>query len=469
MQSTGFINEANEALKSPRLRARYLLTLKGVEFDDEIDTTSDGMFLMQQMEWREELAEVSEQADPLSALESLEDEINQATKKDVEQLTSLLKSEQDEANLKAADVIRQLKFLNKMMAEIGGFIDVEDSRPLPSIEWRLKVNREKAAQYGADVTLLGNTVKMLTNGILLAEYRPDDAEEELEIRLRFPAEDRNLEQLGRMRVPSIHGPVPINNFVTFEQAQKTGIINRTDGNRVIMIKAGVQPDLLPDAQVNKMKAALSTQTLPDGITIKFKGQDEDMQESMVFLISAFLSAIFLMVVILVTQFNSFYQAALVLSAIIFSTAGVLIGLLLTGQAFGVVMGGIGVIALAGIVVNNNIVLIDTFNDLKNKGLPSKEAILRTGAQRMRPVLLTSVTTVLGLLPMVFALTIDITGRHISVGAPSAQWWTQLSSAIAGGLTFATILTLFLTPCLLIIGDNVSTWYQQRLTAKNSAT
>jgi len=350
--------------------------------------------------------------------------------------------------------------LRETLDAVGGFVDVEDSRPLPSIEWRLKVDRQKAAQYGADVSLLGNAVTMITNGILLAEYRPDDAEEELEIRLRFPKSERNLEQLNRLRVPSSNGPVPISNFVTFEPAQKTGVINRTDGRRVLMIKAGVAPGLLPDAQVNTLKDALMNETLPEGVYVGFKGQDQDMQESMIFLVNAFITAIFLMLLILVTQFNSFYQAVLVLSAIVFSTAGVLLGLLVTGQAFGVVMGGIGVIALAGIVVNNNIVLIDTFNDLKKKGLPAKEAILRTAAQRMRPVLLTSVTTVLGLLPMVFALTIDIVGRDLSVGAPSAQWWTQLSSSIAGGLTFATVLTLFLTPCLLMLGENVSEWRKQ---------
>ena len=348
--------------------------------------------------------------------------------------------------------------LRAAMDDIGGFVDVEDSRALPSIEWRLKVDRQKAAQYGADVALLGNAVTMITNGIKLAEYRADDAEEELEIRLRFPRSKRNLEQLNLLRVPSADGAIPISNFVTFEPAQKTGVINRTDGKRVLSIKAGVEPDILPDEQVSKMKQAIAGLSLPEGAQVVFKGQDQDMQETMSFLVGAFGIAIFLMIIILVTQFNSFYQAALVLSAIVFSTAGVLLGLLVTGQAFGVVMGGIGLIALAGIVVNNNIVLIDTYNDLKNKGLSANEAILRTAAQRMRPVLLTSITTVLGLLPMVFALTIDIVGRDLSVGAPSAQWWTQLASAIAGGLTFATILTLFLTPCLLMLGENVSAWY-----------
>jgi len=355
---------------------------------------------------------------------------------------------------------KSVKQLREMLDKIGGFVDVEDTLPLPSIEWRLKVDREKAAQYGADITLLGNAVTMITNGILLAEYRPDDAEEELEIRLRFPKSERNLEQLNRLRVPSDNGPVPISNFVTFSPAQKTGVINRTDARRVMMVKAGVQPGLLADDQVNKIKEAMKNASIPEGINVRFKGQDQDMQESMTFLVNAFLTAIFLMMIILVTQFNSFYQAGIVLSAIVFSTAGVLLGLLITGQTFGVVMGGIGVIALAGIVVNNNIVLIDTYNDLRKAGMGIEEAVLRTGAQRMRPVLLTSLTTVLGLLPMVFALTIDIIGRDLSVGAPSAQWWTQLASAIAGGLTFATVLTLFLTPCLLVLGERLTAWREK---------
>jgi len=350
--------------------------------------------------------------------------------------------------------------IRQLLDEVGGFIDIEDSRPLPSIEWRLKVDRQKAAQYNADITLLGNTISMITNGAILAEYRPDDVEEELEIRLRLPKAERTLDQLKNLRVPTNNGPVPISNFVSFQPAQKTGQINRANGKQVMTVKADITNGLLADDQVNKIKAALKNNTMPQGVYINFKGQDEDMQETMTFLVSAFATAIFLMMIILVTQFNSFYQAGLVISAIIFSTAGVLLGLLVTSQAFGVVMGGIGVIALAGIVVNNNIILIDTYNDIRKQGLPATEAILRTAAQRMRPVLLTSITTVLGLIPMMFALTIDVLGRNLNVGAPSAQWWTQLASAIAGGLTFATILTLFLTPCLLMLGDNISNKFAQ---------
>jgi multidrug efflux pump len=332
---------------------------------------------------------------------------------------------------------------------------------LPGIEWRLKVDREKAARNGADVAVLGEAVSMLTNGIFVAEYRPDDADEEVEIRLRLPLAERNLEQLNRLRVPTDKGQVPIGNFVSFEPAQKIGNLNRTDGRRVLEIQADVAEGLLVDDQVRKLKTAVAETDLDPTVTVRFKGQDADQREAGNFLIKAFFIAIFMMVAILVTQFNSFYQTALVLSAIVFSTAGVMIGLLATDQPFGIVMCGIGIIALAGIVVNNNIVLIDTYNDLRSRGQPAKEAILRTAAQRMRPVLLTSITTVLGLMPMVFSLSIDIIGQDVSVGAPSTQWWTQLSSSIAGGLAFATMLTLVLTPCLLMLGDNVAVWWHGR--------
>ncbi|WP_334065666.1 efflux RND transporter permease subunit [Alteromonas genovensis] len=457
----------NRLLDIPELKSVYSRTLgAGNQNSDNLPDDAIGVIQLELINWRErppakEIVPILREKAagiPGIKVQVREQESGPSSGKPVQIEVS---------GLNTVSLEKAVAELRKTLDAIGGFTDVEDSRPLPSIEWRLKVDRQKAAQYGADVSLLGNAVTMITKGILLTEYRPDDAEEELEIRLRFPRNERNLEQLNQLRVPSDSGPVPISNFVTFEPAQKTGVINRTDGQRVMMVKAGVQPNLLPDAQINKIKKAISEQTLPEGVQIGFKGQDEDMQEAMLFLINAFVIAIFLMIVILVTQFNSFYQAALVLSAIVFSTAGVLLGLLVTGQAFGVVMGGIGVIALAGIVVNNNIVLIDTYNDLRKKGLPATEAILRTGAQRMRPVLLTSITTVLGLLPMVFALTIDIIGRDLSVGAPSAQWWTQLASAIAGGLTFATILTLFLTPCLLKLGDNVSSWWQKKTLIKPS--
>jgi multidrug efflux pump len=162
-----------------------------------------------------------------------------------------------------------------------------------------------------------------------------------------------------------------------------------------------------------------------------------------------------MAIILVTQFNSIYQAGLILTAVVFSTGGVLLGHLIMDKPFGVIMSSVGVITLAGIVVNNNIVFIDTYNVLRSRGELAYDAILRTCAIRLRPVMLTTVTTIVGLMPMVLGVNINLIDRNVSIGAPSSQWWTQLASSVAGGLAFATILTLLLTPSLLMIQANVS--------------
>lgn len=346
--------------------------------------------------------------------------------------------------------------IREMMAGIGGFTDVTDTRPLPGVEVSIKVNRAEAARFGADVSMLGQAVQLLTQGITVATYRPDDIDGSLDIRVRFPREDRSLAELGNLRVPTSAGLVPISNFVTFAPSERTGTIRRVDERRVVTIEANVGPGLLVNDQIALLQTALAAADLPENVAYAFGGEAEDQAEAMTFLASAFGAAILLMLVILVLQFNNFYQAFIVMSAIIFSIAGVLFGLIVTGRPFGVVMGGIGVIALAGIVVNNNIVLIDTYNDLKRQGRSPLEAALRTGAQRLRPVMLTSVTTVLGLMPMVIGLNLNFFTREIVYGAPSTQWWTELSSAIAGGLVIATLLTLIVTPAMLMLGEKRAT-------------
>ncbi len=346
-------------------------------------------------------------------------------------------------------LVEGVEHLREGMEAVGGFVDVEDDRPLPGVEMRLEVDHREAARFGADVNLLGRAVQMLTRGLALGGYRPEDADEEVDIRVRFPFDERNIAQLVNLRVPTRAGLVPVQNFVEFVPAPRTGIINRVDGRRTLSVKADVAAGQLVDDRLRQLEAWLADHPLPEDTELSVRGQQEDQAEAGRFLAMAFLMAIVLMVLILVTQFNSFYQALLVLSAIVFSTSGVLAGLLLRAEAFSVVMSGIGVIALAGIVVNNNIVLIDTYNQLRRAGIDATEAALRTGAQRLRPVLLTTVTTVLGLAPMIFALTIDFAGREFSVGAPSTQYWVQLATAIAGGLLVATPLTLLFTPAMLV--------------------
>jgi multidrug efflux pump len=355
-----------------------------------------------------------------------------------------------------------VEMIRRKLETVEGLIDVEDNRPIPGIEWELDVDRAQAGRFGADIVQVGNVVQLVTNGIKVDEYRPDDADEEIDIRVRFPLDERNISQLDQLRVQTAQGLVPISNFVTLSAKPKTGTVERTDGRRQITVKAGVAEGVLPDDKVREIRAWLAGVDINPLVRVRFKGEDEEQKRAQEFLGKAFGVALFIMAIILITQFNSFYRAFLILSAVIMSTIGVVLGLIITGQSFGIVMTGIGIIALAGIVVNNNIVLIDTYARLKNAGMPAIEAVLRTGAQRLRPVLLTTVTTIFGLLPMVFQVNIDFLTREISTGAPSTQWWVQLSTAVVFGLGFATILTLVVTPCMLALGARVSERFQGRL-------
>lgn len=345
--------------------------------------------------------------------------------------------------------------LRQALQQKNYFINIEDDGAKPGVEWQFKINRADAARYGADATLLGSSVQFLTNGLMLGTYRPDDVDDELDIRVRYPEKDRSLSKLSEIRLQTDAGLIPVSYFVTLLPSPKQATIKKVDGRIVMTVSADMAPGYNLSLILPELEKELPGLGLDARVSLKLRGQNEDQQEAEHFLTNAFMVALAIMALILLLQFNSFYQAFLILSAVIFSTAGVFIGLFFTQSAFGIVMSGIGVIALAGIVVNNNIVLIDTYNVLKRQGVNTQEAILRTGAQRIRPVLLTTVTTILGLMPMVLKVNLDFFSRTVEFGAPSTQWWSQLASAIAGGLTFATLLTLILTPCLLMIGHNLS--------------
>jgi multidrug efflux pump len=207
---------------------------------------------------------------------------------------------------------------------------------------------------------------------------------------------------------------------------------------------------VPTAKVQQEIAAeLAKADLGPGVNFKLKGEDEEREKAGAFLIKAFGTAIFLIFAILLAQFNKLTSVGLVLSAVILSTFGVLLGLMFMGQPFGVVMTGIGVIANAGVIVNNNIVLIDTYDRLRREGVEAYEAILETCRERARPVVLTAVTAILGVLPIAFGMNIEFMTREVTIGAPATQWWISLSTAIVFGLGFATVLTLIVTPAALM--------------------
>jgi multidrug efflux pump len=348
-----------------------------------------------------------------------------------------------------------LKKLRTFIETLDGLTAIEDTLP---IEWKVQIDRLQAAKFGANVASIGSTIKLVTTGLKVGAYRPDDVREEVDILVRLPESLRSLSQLQHMRMQTSQGLVPFSLFTTLTPQQKVPIIERVNGYEVLSLMADLKPNVLLADKISVINAWIQEQNFDKNVRIRFKGQDEDRKESGLFLAKAFGLAIFLVAIILITQFNSFFSMGLVLSAVIMSTIGVFIGLLVHNLAFGVVMGGIGVIALAGIIVSNNIILIDTFDallaEMKERiATPSlshiRHVIVETCAQRLRPVILTKLTTILGLLPIMFGVNIDFMNLSVTYGAPSTQWWILLSTCIVYGVLFASCLTLIVTPCALM--------------------
>ena len=361
------------------------------------------------------------------------------------------------------DLLNTTAQMRNIFDQTEGLIQVEDTRPLPGIDWQIDVDVEKAGRYGADVATVGAMIQLVTRGILLDTMRVDSSDEEIEIRVRLPEEDRFLSTLDNLKVRTADGLVPLSNFISRKPVAKLAEINRIDQKRYFDIKAGIEPNLKrtvisdngiesevfinANERIAFLTNYLQENPLPPGISWEWTGDQADQAESQAFLSSAFAAALVLMFIILLSQFNSFYNSFVVLIAVVLSTVGVLIGMLVMQQPFSIIMTGTGIVALAGIVVNNNIVLIDTYQEL-SRYLPKVEAIIRTAEQRIRPVLLTTITTMAGLAPMMFGLSLDFVNGGYSVDSPTALWWKQLATAVVFGLGTATMLTLVFTPALL---------------------
>ncbi|WP_417684140.1 efflux RND transporter permease subunit [Roseibium sp.] len=365
-----------------------------------------------------------------------------------------------------AQVARVRGYLDGM----DGLIDQEDGRPLPGIEWQIDIDREQAGRYQAGIGSVGAMVQLVTNGVLIGNYRPTDSEDEVDIRVRLPQEERTLDRFDQLRLQTPLGLVPLANFIDRYPAQKVSSITRRDGLYSMMVKATVDKTsgATVDEKVKELQTWIDGQTFPDNVFLQFRGADEDQKESGEFLMKAMIASLFLMFLILLTQFNSFYQTFLTLSTVVMSVMGVLLGMMITGQKFSIIMTGTGVVALAGIVVNNAIVLIDTYNRFREDGLEPLEAILKTSAQRIRPILLTTITTIAGLIPMATQVNFDFFNQVTSVGGVTAIWWIQLSTAVISGLAFSTILTLIMIPVMIAMPSVwVGSWQSLRTRFRKS--
>ncbi|MFC3069631.1 efflux RND transporter permease subunit [Phenylobacterium soli] len=337
--------------------------------------------------------------------------------------------------------------------------DLEDNRTSPGIQWNLSVDREAAGRYGVDVLSVGQAIQFVTGGVLAGRFRPDDATDELDIRVRFPSEARNVAAFQSLKITTPQGPVPASYFVKQVPAQQVTSIYRRDSQRVVIVQANAKPGVAANQKIARLKPWLEKANLDPSIRWKFRGADEEGQKAQAFFMTAMTVSLFMMGVILLWQFNSFYGVFVTLSAVALSTVGVFLGvqvnLLHTFDYISVIMMGTGVVALAGVVVGHNIVLVDTFYQLRRQGFAADEASVRAAAQRFRPVMLTTVVTVVGLLPLMFQIHPNFRAGHLEYKAPGSEWWVQLSAAVVWGLSFSTLLTLVLTPVMLAAPKTLS--------------
>lgn len=347
---------------------------------------------------------------------------------------------------RAADLVKAKLATDRQL------IELEDNRTSPGIEWNLAVDREAAGRYGVDVLSVGQAIQFVTDGVLVGRFRPDDAEDELDIRVRFPPAARNIAAFDTLKISTALGPVPASYFIKRVPTQQVTTIQRRDSQRLVVIQANAVDGVAANQKIAELRPWLEKADIDSAVRWKFTGADEENQAAAKFFVTAMAASLFLMMIILLWQFNSFYGVFVTLSAVILSTVGVLLGVQLnvahTFDYISVLMLGTGVVALAGVVVGHNIVLVDTFYQLRRSGHEADEAAVRAAVQRFRPVMLTTLVTVVGLLPLMFQIHPNFRNGHVEYRAPGSEWWVQLSAAVVWGLSFATFLTLLLTPVLL---------------------
>ncbi|MBN9360231.1 MULTISPECIES: efflux RND transporter permease subunit [unclassified Devosia] len=341
------------------------------------------------------------------------------------------------------------KLRNYVENDLGDTIDVEDGRPSPGIDWEVTIDRVAAAKYGIGVRELSPYVQLVTSGVKLGSYRPDDADDELDIRVRLPLDERSFDSLDSLRIVTAQGLVPVSNFIKREAVPKVANISRKNGLYVMNVAANLTPGVATDAKVAQLKEWVAGQGFPSTTKVAFGGADEQIGDTNAFIMQALAAALFIIFLVLLLEYNSFYQVLVTLSTVVMSLAGVMLGMTITGMSFSAIMTGLGIVALAGIVVKNGIVLIDTYNHYnRGDGVEPTKAMLITAAQRVRPVLLTATVTALGVIPMAVNVEFDFIRREIVWGGLAGSWFTHLSAALVSGLFVSTALTLVMVPVMI---------------------
>ena len=345
---------------------------------------------------------------------------------------------------------------------LPGLVDVADNLNTGRPEVQVDVDREQAAKYGLSTSQIAQTVRAAIQGTEADTYRSGEDEYDITVRLQ-ESDRRSIESLESLTVTNPRGQqIPLTSVADIREGTGFGSITRIDQSRVVTVSGDAAPGFNGPDVLSRVQDRLKQyrQTLPPGYTMEYTGGNEDQQESFSFLTTALLVGAALILLILIVEFNSISAPFIIMLAVGLSMIGVLLGLILTRTPFNLFT-FIGIIALAGIVVNNNIVLVDYIMQLRGRGMEKQDAIIEGGATRLRPVLLTALTTILGLVPLTFGINVDFVGLladfapNFQIGSENTQFWGPMGTAIISGLTFATFLTLVIVPVMYSAFDSIS--------------
>ena len=337
----------------------------------------------------------------------------------------------------------------RMISDVPNIVnlrsDLEATRP----ELAFMVDRRVAMLLGVNTATVGNFIKMAIFGTKVGTYRQFN--DEYDITVRLPLSERvNIDDMYRLQVPNVTGEaIMLNSLGRFEYQGGFGTVNRVDQKRVVTLTAGAEGRLSTEV-LSDVQKRLEKLEMPPGYEIRYAGEKEEQDEAQAFLVKAFGIALLLVTMVLVIQFNSLMIPLIIMTTVVLSLIGALTGLLICGLPFGIIMTGIGVISLAGVVVNNAIVLLAYTRQLQQKGLDLVSAAAEAGVTRLRPVMLTAMTTITGLIPMAVGISFDIHTLRLATRSESTQWWRNMAVVVIFGLGFATILTLVVVPSLYVM-------------------
>ncbi len=344
--------------------------------------------------------------------------------------------------------------IRREIEEVPGVVDIQDDYDAGRPEVRVIINREKAALLDMNTSVIANAIRTAINGFEASNYRVNEEEYDITVRLR--KDQRNsIEALSSLKI--IYNDqkgntlnVPLSSVADISRDTGPGAIKRVGMKRVVTVSSNVKEGFNQNDVLNNVKEKLASFNLPPDYRIDYTGQNEEQEKAQEFLGRAFMIALLSIFLVLVIQFNSLSQPLIIMAAVVISLIGVLIGLTVFSMAFGIIMTGIGVISLAGVIVNNNIVLIDYINILRRRGMSVRDAVIRAGIRRFRPVTLTAITTILGLIPLTFGFGFDLYTFSFQSGGTDAEFWRQMGVAVIFGLMFGTILTLIIVPVIYSI-------------------